>query len=115
MSTKKRAQAQAKNSYRVCKYDRCTHPTVARSRYCSRHYEVARHYGKKPSKSSFYALRAAKRVKELNLISWTEYPDQVLPNNELGRNWAGYMMETMGLLPICRKAQWLDRHCPWVK
>jgi hypothetical protein len=57
--------------------------------------------------------RAARRVNDLKRIYRDQYPDG-LPNNELGVKYCRYMCRTMAFLPDDRRAQWLNRHAPWI-
>jgi hypothetical protein len=58
--------------------------------------------------------RAGARVAELNRIYWDNFPDELLPDNDLGRKWCEYMMRTMAFLPANRRPHWLEKHAPWV-
>jgi hypothetical protein len=56
----------------------------------------------------------AKRVAELNALYWHRFPERILPDNELGRKWARYIVRTMAALPTDRRTEWLNRHAPWL-
>jgi hypothetical protein len=57
--------------------------------------------------------RAGLRAKHLSWIYFDKYP-RGLPHNKIGVNFAKYMVRTMAFLPDDRRAQWLDRHAPWL-
>jgi hypothetical protein len=60
-------------------------------------------------------LKAMSRVAHLTSIYRDQYPGK-LPNNELGRKYARYMMRTQAFFASVEQRQkWLERYAPWLR
>jgi hypothetical protein len=101
MSSDSRRKSQA----RKCR--KCKAPAVPRRRLCEKHAAISDRY-KAKAKLCPDQAKAVKRVAELNAIYWHHFPDKVLPNNELGRKWARYIVRTIAFLPADRRSEWLE-------
>jgi hypothetical protein len=92
---------------RLCR--KCKKPAHAGRHLCKKHAEIADRY---KAKLTCDQAKAAKRVAELNAIYWHHFPDRILPDNNLGRNWARYITRTIAFLPVDRRSEWLNQHAP---